>query len=233
MPRREEERRVRAVKWPAKIWLGAALAAIVILIAAFGQLAAPHDPTKFVAMAFSPPSASTLLGTDYQGRAVLSRFLAGGKALLIVAVMATVLAVAAGLLFGLVTGSSKTWRGGLITRVLDVIMVFPPLVFALLLLTRMGTAWWLLVIIVVLIQIPGTSRVMRPATLDVYQRDYVRAAEAIGMKRFKTLFSEVLPNVTATTSLSFQSASLCRSVWSQPSISWASALSLLIQTGVS
>lgn len=196
--RREEGTKVRAVKWPGKIWLGIALTAIVILIAAFGQFAAPHNPTEFVKIAYSPPSSHILLGTDYQGRDVLSRFLAGGKPLLIVAFLSTVLAVAIGLFLGLITGSSKTWRGDATMRVLDVIMVFPPLVFALLLLTRLGTHWWLLIIIVDLIQIPGTARVMRAATLDIYQRDYVRAAESIGMKRVKILFSEVLPNVTGT-----------------------------------
>jgi peptide/nickel transport system permease protein len=185
-------------KWPLKIWLGIALTLIVILIAAFGHLGAPYNPTKYIQKPYSVPSGQVLLGTDYQGRDVLSRFLAGGKALLIVAFCATVLAVGLGLLLGLTTGSSKKWGGDAIMRVLDIIMVFPPLVFALLLLTRLGTDWWLLVIIVVLIQVPGTARVMRAATMDVYQRDYVRAAEAIGMKRYKILFSEVLPNVTST-----------------------------------
>ena len=190
--------RVTATRWPKKIWLGIALAGIVVLIAAFGEFAAPHDPTQFIQKSYSAPSSNTLLGTDYQGRDVFSRFLAGGKALLIVAFLASVAAVAIGLLLGLIAGSSKSWRGDLIMRCLDVIMVFPPLVFALLLLTRLGTAWWLLIIIVDLVQIPGTARVMRAATMDVYQRDYIRAAEAMGMKRFKILFSEVLPNVTGT-----------------------------------
>jgi peptide/nickel transport system permease protein len=196
--RRKAGAKGSAARWPAKIWLGIALAGIVILIAAFGQFAAPHDPTQFIEKAYSSPSSSASLGTDYQGRDVLSRFLAGGRALLIVAFLATLAAVGIGLILGLSAGSSKTWRGGLIMRCLDVIMVFPPLVFALLLLTRLGTAWWLLIIIVDLIQIPGTARVMRAATTDIYQKDYIRAAESMGMKRFKILFSEVLPNVTGT-----------------------------------
>lgn len=188
----------RKPRWPMKIWLGTALAGIVIVIAAFGQFAAPQDPTEYITTAFSPSSSQTLLGTDYQGRDNLSRFLSGGKALLIVAVLSTILAVAIGLVLGLIAGSSKSWRGDAIMRCLDVILVFPPLVFALLLLTRLGTYWWLLVIIVDAVQIPGTARVMRAATLDVYQQDYVRAAEAIGLSRFNILFTEVLPNVTGT-----------------------------------
>jgi peptide/nickel transport system permease protein len=185
-------------RWPGKIWLGTAMAGIIILVAAFGPLAAPHNPTEFVQRSYSPPSSAFLLGTDYQGRDVLSRFLSGGRSLLIVAFVATIAALAIGLVLGMNAGSSKTWRGSLIMRCLDVIMVFPPLVFALLILTRLGHAWWLLIIIVDLIQIPGTARVMRAATLDIYEKDYIRAAESMGMKRWRILFSEVLPNVTGT-----------------------------------
>jgi peptide/nickel transport system permease protein len=166
-----------------------------VLIALLGPLFAPHSPTQFVG---APNSSTTgTFGTDYLGRDVLSRFLYGGRSVLWLAAAST----GFGVLLGVIIGLSAAYAGGVIDetlmRIADVFLAFPQIVFALLLVSALGPKLWLLVVTVGITHAPRVARVMRGAALQVVERDFVKAAEAVGEKRSRILFSELLPNVTS------------------------------------
>jgi peptide/nickel transport system permease protein len=176
---------------------GAGLVTIVMLIAAVGPALAPDTPTAFSTTPFARPSAHNLLGGDVLGRDVLSRVLDGGWELLAMAAIATVLGVAA----GAATGIVAAFRGGLpdtlLMRAVDVLLAFPQLVFALLLVSIAGPKVWLIVLAVATSHAPQVARVIRSAALDVCERDFVRSAELIAISPRRVMAGEVLPNLTS------------------------------------
>jgi peptide/nickel transport system permease protein len=176
--------------------VGLVLTAAVVLTALVGPYLAPYSPTDFVDVPFSPPSEAARFGTDNLGRDVLSRFLSGGSSLLWLSVLATVLGVGLGTLFGIVAGYVGGWRDELVMRAGDVVLAFPQVVVALLFLSIVGPNPWLLVVVVGVSHAPRTARVMRDATLAVVERDFVKAAEATGIRRSRIMAGEILPNVT-------------------------------------
>jgi peptide/nickel transport system permease protein len=181
----------------ARTRIGLAIVTVIVLIAIFGPLLAPHSPTAFVGIPNSGPSSHALFGTDQLGRDVWSRFLHGGLTLLGLSVASTAL----GLILGLVVGLAAAYAAGVVDdalmRTADVFLAFPQIVFALLLVSAFGPKLWLLVLTVGISTAPRVARVMRGAALQVVERDFVKAAEAVGESRRRILFGELLPNVTS------------------------------------
>ena len=177
--------------------IGLGLTVLVVAIAAIGPFITPQGADALVTRNFAPPSAHGLLGGDFLGRDVLSRVLAGGWALLIMAVCAT----AFGLIVGTAAGTSAAYlRGkadGVIMRTVDVILAIPQLIFALLLVSVVGPKLWLVVIAVGLSHAPQVARVARSSTLDISERDYVKVVELQGMRPAKVMFKEILPNLVS------------------------------------
>jgi peptide/nickel transport system permease protein len=175
--------------------VGLTLTTLVVLLVAVGPFVAPYNPNAFVGAPFAKPSGQFLLGTDYLGRDVLSRTLEGGWELLVMALAATVF----GLLVGGAAGISAAYlRGradGLIMRTVDVVLAFPQLVFALLLVSMYGPKLWLIVLAVGFSHAPAVSRVLRSATLDISERDFVKNVELQGMRSSTVMRKEILPNL--------------------------------------
>jgi peptide/nickel transport system permease protein len=180
-----------------KIGLGITL--LLVGIALFGRLVAPHPPDQGVEgqFPFAPPSSDALLGTDSLGRDVLSRFLYGGLSVLVLSGLATALGMTLGITVGLLAAYSRGKLDDVLMRTMDVFLSFPPIVFALLLAATVGPKLWLLVVAVGLTTMPRAARITRGSAVEVVERDFVRAAEAIGVPRRKILLSEVLPNVSS------------------------------------
>jgi peptide/nickel transport system permease protein len=168
---------------------------VIVLIAVIGPSVEPYSSTAFVTAPFSPPGGSFLLGGDTLGRDVLSRVLDGGWVLLIMAVLATALGVIVGVAAGVSAAYLRGKADGIIMRTVDVVLAFPSLVFALLLVSIIGPKLWLIVLAVGFTHAPAVARVMRSATLDVAERDYVKAVELQGVKPGKVMRSEILPNL--------------------------------------
>jgi peptide/nickel transport system permease protein len=168
---------------------------VVVLLAIIGPLLSPGSPTALVTLAFAKPSGHFPLGSDFLGRDVLARVLNGGWVLLIMAAAAT----AFGIIVGTAAGVSAAYRrgraDGLIMRSVDVILAFPQLVFALLLVSVIGPKLWLIVLAVGLSHAPQVARVIRSATLDVTERDFVRVVELQRMRPSKVMAREILPNL--------------------------------------
>lgn len=176
---------------------GLVLTTGIVLLAAVGPQVAPHSATQFVGLSFAPPSARFWLGTDTLGRDVLSRVLDGGWVLLIMAACATVFGVVVGAASGVSAAYLRRPADSLIMRTVDVILAFPQLVFALLLVSIAGPRLWLIVVAVGFSHAPQVARVLRAATLDVSERDYVKVVEAQGMHPLKVMTKDIIPNLVA------------------------------------
>jgi peptide/nickel transport system permease protein len=198
--------RVRRHQWAAVLWsaartprgaIGLGLASFAVLVAAVGPFVTPNPPDALVTLAFGKPSGHFLLGGDFLGRDVLSRVLDGGWVLLIMAAIATALGIAGGAAFGVSAAYLRGVSDGIIMRAVDVILAFPQLVLALLLLSLLGPKLWLITIAVGVSHAPQVARVLRSATLDVCERDFVKAAELQGMRPAKVMWKEILPNLVS------------------------------------
>src|SRR5580698_3765103 len=203
---RPHAERIRRHQWLASVGsaartprgaTGLGLAGFVVAVAVIGPLMAPDSPTALATFPFAKPSGRFLLGADFLGRDVLSRVLDGGWLLLLMAVAATVLGVAAGASAGISAAYLRGRSDGLIMRTVDVILAFPQLVFALLLLSILGPKLWLIVLAVGLTHAPAVARVLRSATLDVSERDFVKVAELQGMRPAAVMTKEILPSLSS------------------------------------
>lgn len=175
--------------------IGLGLTAFVVLIAVIGPHVEPYSSTAFVTIPFSNPSSQYLLGGDTLGRDVLSRVLDGGWILLIMAVASTAFGVIVGGAAGISAAYLRGKADGIIMRTVDVILAFPSLVFALLLVSIIGPKLWLIVLAVGFAHAPAVARVLRSATLDISERDYVKAVELQGVRSAKVMSREILPNL--------------------------------------
>lgn len=177
--------------------IGLGLASIIVLAAVIGPFVAPHPSDALVTLTFGKPSARFPLGGDFLGRDVLSRVLDGGWVLLIMAACATVIGIAGGAAAGVSAAYLRGISDGIIMRAVDVILSFPQLVFALLLLSLLGPKLWLITIAVGVSHAPQVARVLRSATLDLSERDFIKAAELQGMRPAKVMRKEILPNLVS------------------------------------
>ncbi|HEY1712574.1 MAG TPA: ABC transporter permease [Solirubrobacteraceae bacterium] len=204
-PMRQRQWRVllRATMHQWRSRIGLFIFVVMVLIALFGPLIAPHSPNEFVTAPNSPPSSVALFGGDNLGRDVWSRFLYGGRTVLGMSLAATIIGVGLGLVVGLTAAYMKGVVDEVLMRIADVFMAFPQIVLALLLLTAFQSSVALIVLIVGLSHAPRVARVIRGAAQQVVERDFVKAAEAVGEPRSRIIFGELLPNVTSPLMVEF------------------------------
>lgn len=196
--RRREWVQVLAETWAlSRTKLGLALFGFVLAVAVVGPFFAPYTFTEFAGPPFHPPTAETLLGTDYLGHDVLSRVLFGGRTVFTLSIAATVIGMVGGTGLGMFAGYASRSVDELIMRLLDVVLAFPMIVFVLMIVSLAGPKPWLIVLAVGIADAPRIARVARGATLEIVGRDFVQAAEALGTSRYKILFSEILPNIAS------------------------------------
>lgn len=184
-----------------RLWrtrVGLAITLLLVLLAVFGPLFAPHSPTALLGSDFQKPGGGLPLGADELGQDVWSRFLDGGRSILAVATVSTLLGVGAGVLIGLFAVLSGGWLDDTLLRVTDVLLAFPQILFALIAIATVGTKTWIVVLTVALTTMPRTVRVIRGAAANVVEREFVDAARAIGDSRLRIVAVEILPNVLGT-----------------------------------
>lgn len=177
---------------------GSGLILMLVVVAIFGPYVAPHGSTDFVGPPFDPPNRDAWLGADIVGRDVLTRFLEGGRSILVMSFAATAIGITIGTAIGLVAAYSRSTVDDVLMRAVDVGLAFPSIVLGLVVVSAVGPKTWLVVLAVGLTTAPRVARVTRGAALEVVERDFVRAAEALGERRHRILLGEVLPNITGT-----------------------------------
>jgi peptide/nickel transport system permease protein len=181
----------------ARTKIGLLLVALLVGVALLGPFFAPHAPSAFAAIPFAHPSSAVPLGADNLGRDVLSRFLWGGRSILGLSVLATALGLALGVSVGLVAAYTRSILDDVLMRAMDVILAFPSIVLALVVIAMIGPKLWLLVLVVGLTTMPRVARVTRGASLEIVERDFVQAAEVLGESRTRILGGEILPSITS------------------------------------
>ena len=162
-----------------------------VLVAAFAPAIAPYDPTEPVPGAgiFDPPfwvegaNPAALLGTDFQGRDILSRLIYGAQVSLIVGVMGTIVAGGIGTTLGILAGYLGGWADQAIMRVTDAWLALPALVFAIFLATMVGPSMWNIIIILGAVYWTRYARVIRGEVLSLREREFVRLSEIAGASR--------------------------------------------------
>lgn len=179
----------------------AVISALVLLFwlvcGIFWPLIAPYSPSApDFAHALAKPSLQHLAGTDTYGRDVFSRVLAGSREVLIMAPSATAIGMVGGILIGLSTAYYHGWFDEIVNRVLEVVMTFPIIIVALLILSIFGASSLHTVLVIGIIYIPLVSRVVRSAALSVRELDYVAAARMRGARGPAIMLTEILPNIS-------------------------------------
>jgi peptide/nickel transport system permease protein len=184
----------------SRLWrtrIGIVLVIVIVGIAIFGPYVAPYGTTDFVGAPNQPRGGDALFGTDQLGQDVWSRFLHGGRSILILAALSTALGLVLGVTIGLVAAYAGGKADDVLMRTMDVILAFPQIMLALVVIATVGPKEWLIVLAVGLTTMPRVARVLRGAAVSIVERDFVHAAEALGESRPRILATEILPNVTS------------------------------------
>ncbi|MGV9863393.1 ABC transporter permease [Rhodococcus koreensis] len=176
---------------------GLLLMGLVAVLALLGPLLAPNAASAIVGSPFEAPSFALPFGTDNLGRDVLSRFLWGGRSLIIMSLCAAVIGVAIGAVLGLLAAYVGSWGDLIMMRGMDVLLAFPTVIFALLFISTFGTSVLLLVSVVAIAQIPGTARVVRGASRAAVDGEFVLWARGVGLSTPRILVGEILPTVVS------------------------------------
>jgi peptide/nickel transport system permease protein len=178
----------------------------LILVALTADLIAPYDPTVPVngAGVFDPPfwmeggRLATPLGTDFQGRDILSRLIYGARVSLIVGLMGTFVAGGIGTAMGILSGYVGGWTDQIIMRVTDAWLALPAIVFAIFLAAMLGPSMWNIIFILGAVYWTRYARVIRGEVLTLRERDFVKLAEIAGASRLRVIKRHILPNVLNT-----------------------------------
>ncbi len=170
---------------------------LYVLAALLAPLIAPYGEAEIVGEAFAPWSAQHWLGTDQLGRDFLSRLLYGLRNSLMLAVATTLLSFLVGGLAGLLAATGGRIADTVLSRLVDVVMALPALIFALMLLTVFGTGTVQLILVIGLLDATRVFRIARALAMREAAMDYVEAARLRGESLARIMIAEILPNVKA------------------------------------
>ncbi|MFK3798970.1 ABC transporter permease [Pseudomonas sp. NPDC088444] len=177
------------------LWAAGVFVALLLVASLFPHLLAPYDPLDATArLAFQPPNLTHWLGTDENGRDVLSRLIYGVRSSLFMGLAATALGLAWGTLLGLISGLGPRWLDAGIMRGVDVLLAFPDLLLALVIITFFGQGTANLILAVGIAGVPRYARLVRAQTLNVRNAGYVEAAVTLGHSHGAVVLRHILPN---------------------------------------
>lgn len=178
-------------------WIAVGILALIILAVVFAPLLTPYDPNMQTVAADKSPSLAHPLGLDSQGRDLLSRLLYGGRWSLAIGLGATAIALVAGAVIGAIAATSRKAIDEVIMRVLDVIMAFPGIALAAVLVAVFGRDVSVLILAIAFLYTPSIARIVRANVQAQYGEDYVAAERIIGARRFFIVVRHIAVNVAA------------------------------------
>lgn len=189
----------------ARLWLSGGWLALLALAAVCAPLIAPQDPlmqdlflTRLPPFWVAGAEPGYWLGTDSLGRDVLSRLLYGARLALVVALIAGTVTCVIGSALGLLAGFLRGWVDLVISRLIDIWMAFPPVLFSILLIAVIGPGLHSIILAIVIIDWTRFARVVRAEAMAQGAMDYVASARVAGRGRIGTMLREILPNVLPT-----------------------------------
>ncbi len=191
----------------------------LVLVAIFAPLIAPHDPIEqFRDSLLTPPAwheggkAMFPLGTDPVGRDMLSRLIFGARYSLFIGFMVVVFALSSGIILGVLAGYFRGWVDTLVMRIMDIILAFPSLLLALVLVAILGPGLFNAMLAIALVLQPHFARLTRAAVMAEKNREYVISAKVAGAGHIRLMLVTILPNCVAPlivqATLSFSNAIL-------------------------
>lgn len=167
----------------------------IILIAVFAPLVAPYDPAaQSLRDRLSPPSLEHWLGTDRLGRDNLSRIIYGARVSLVIGLVPTFISMVIGTILGLFAGYYGGKTDFVIMRLADIMLAFPSLLLAMVVMYTLGGGIVNIFIALSLVNWASTARVVRAQTLSLKEAEYVEAARSMGVKKTTIIFRHILPN---------------------------------------
>ncbi|MBJ7481141.1 dipeptide/oligopeptide/nickel ABC transporter permease/ATP-binding protein [Rhodococcus sp. (in: high G+C Gram-positive bacteria)] len=183
-------------RFPLSAWLSMAVLAIIVLACLFAPLITQYTPLE-QAVGTAGPSAEHWFGQDSLGRDLFSRLLYGGRWSLTIGLGSTFLALCAGALIGSVAATSRKGVDETIMRVLDVVMAFPGIALAAVLVAAFGGSIPVLIVTIAFLYTPMVARVVRANVLAQYGEDYVAAEKVIGARTSHIVVKHVVANCAA------------------------------------
>lgn len=180
---------------PFTAWFGMTVILIYGFVAIFAPLLAPYGEAAVHPQPYAPWSAEFILGTDQIGRDIFSRLIYGARNTIGIAFLTTLLAFAIGGGLGILASIKRGWTDQIISRVVDILMAIPSLIFALMLLSIFGSSAWSLVIIIALLDSTRVFRLTRAVAMNVVVMEYVEAARLRGEGPGWVMMREILPNI--------------------------------------
>ena len=179
--------------------VGTILLLLLILVAIFAPIIAPFDPSAMgVGKNLQPPSAGHWFGTDEFGRDLFSRVVYGSRLTLMIGLVAVGISMIAGVAIGMVAGYAGGWIESVLMRAIDVLFSFTETLIALAAVAVLGPSLTNATIAVGISSIPFYARVTYGAILVEKNKEYFKAAQAIGARHFGLLFRHLLPNILST-----------------------------------
>ena len=182
---------------PISAKLGLLTIAAYLFVAVFAPFVAPYSETEILGGAYELWSEKFPLGTDNLGRDMLSRLIFGARNTIGIALAAVVIAFAIGGVMGMLSALLGGWYDSIISRVVDILMAIPGLVFALLILTILGTSITTLVLVIAVLDSTRVYRITRAAAMNIAVMDFVEVARLRGEGLWWVVRKEILPNIMA------------------------------------
>ena len=182
---------------PFSAKLGLLTITAYLFVALFAPFVAPYSETEILGGAYELWSEKFLLGTDNLGRDMLSRLIFGARNTIGIALAAVVIAFAIGGVTGMLSAILGGWYDTVISRIVDILMAIPGLVFALLILTILGTSITTLILVIAVLDSTRVYRITRAAAMNIAVMDFVEVARLRGEGLWWVIRKEILPNIMA------------------------------------
>jgi peptide/nickel transport system permease protein len=173
---------------------------VMYLVALLAPWLAPYDPIAqkdIVSTSFLHPSAQHWLGTDRFGRDILSRIIYGARISLLIGFVATLISVTLGTVLGAFAGFFGGKVDAVLMRFTDMVMAFPRLVLLIMIVALFSPSLAVIITVLGLTQWPNTTRIVRGDVLSLREREFIQAAHALGMSKWRIIFKHLIPNVLA------------------------------------
>lgn len=184
-------------RWSPLAWAGAIVFTGWVVVAIVGTFYTPYPPGHFVDSwnVLGPMTADTLLGTDYLGRDVLSRIMAGAKYTVGMPLLTAALALFFGLLLGIFATLVRPSIDTALSWFMDTVNSLPSTIFAMVAVAGFGSSLYVLIVVITLLYIPSAYRNTRSAAINISRMDFVDVARVRGEGNLYLIFREILPNI--------------------------------------
>ncbi len=179
---------------PISARIGLAMILINVVAALFTPWIAPYSETEIVGDVWLSSNSENWLGTDHLGRDLFTRLVYGARNTITIAFVTTILSFVVGIIMGFFAATLGGWTDQILSRIIDILMAFPTLIFALMVLSVIGTSVAGMIIVIALLDSTRVYRLSRAVAMDIEVMEYVEAARLRGEGIWWVMRQEILPN---------------------------------------